>query len=361
MPGKTGRINFEEGGEKKIDGSALSKRFKGTVRKPGPFAKLWDDMPIEQIETLLEAYRNANTDEELLTALSGFELDESQQALALKCSLPDGYIAVCEQAVREILVELKIEIIPYSEACKRAGLHHSDKRDGEVFDRLPFYNIIDEMKRHLGYGTGDTDHTRDKRYGRIANPTVHIGLNQLRRTINALMDRYGQPDQIVIELSRELKQSKKSKDEDVKNRDQFRKKNDQRRTKLEELGRYQPGDRDRNREAFTRMRLWEELAPSPSERFCPYSGKFISETMLFSDQIEIEHILPRSKTLDDSMANKTVAYRQWNRLKRNRTPSEAAEQDPDMFDQQKNDRAHQNHARQQALAFSSRCDGAISR
>ena len=333
LPGKSGRINYEEGGEKKIEASALTKRFKGTAKKPGPFFDEWENLSLEQIETILAAYKSSNTDKELLEALSGFNLTDEQKKLAVKCSLPDGYISVCKRAAQEITDELKKDIITYAEAAKRAGLHHSDKRDGEVFDRLPFYNEVDELKRHLGYGTGDPKDPRDKRYGRIANPTVHIGLNQMRRTINALMDKYGRPNQIVLELARELKQSKKQKDKYSKDQAGFRKLNDKRRAKLEELGVFRQGDRRKIRESFQRMRLWEELAESPNDRRCPYSGKYITIENLLSDQIEIEHILPRSRTLDDSMANKTVAYREWNRLKRNLTPSEAAALYPDKFNQ----------------------------
>lgn len=44
--------------------------------------------------------------------------------------------------------------------------------------------------------------------------------------------------------------------------------------------------------------------------------------MLFTEQIEIEHILPFSKTLDDSMANKTLCTAKANRDKGNRSPFE---------------------------------------
>jgi CRISPR-associated endonuclease Csn1 len=45
--------------------------------------------------------------------------------------------------------------------------------------------------------------------------------------------------------------------------------------------------------------------------------------MLLSDQVEIEHILPFSQTLDDSLNNKTVSMRHAKRIKGNRTPWEA--------------------------------------
>ena len=335
MPGKGGRINLEDGGEKQIDGSTLVKRFKGTKARPGPFFAVWDSFAEDPVLDIIAAYGTSNTDEELLAALEPFVLDSEQKKRALRCSLPDGYIAVSERAARKIVAELKTEIIPYSEAAKRAmpDKHHSDKRDGEVFDRLPYYNEIDELKRHLGHGTGDQDDPRDVRFGRIANPTVHIGLNQLRRVVNALIDRFGRPDQVVLELSRELKQSRQQKLDAGRMRDANRKANDKRRDELSTYGFFQEGDRRRTREAFMRIRLWEELGP-PNNRFCPYSGKPITSlATLLSDEVEIEHILPLSKTLDNSMANKTVSFRQWNRLKRNLAPTDAAQRYPDMFDQ----------------------------
>jgi CRISPR-associated endonuclease Csn1 len=71
------------------------------------------------------------------------------------------------------------------------------------------------------------------------------------------------------------------------------------------------------------MILWEELSFDPADRRCPYSGVQISLSMLLSDEVEIEHILPFSITLDDSLNNKTVAMRQANRIKGNRTPWDA--------------------------------------
>jgi CRISPR-associated endonuclease Csn1 len=73
-----------------------------------------------------------------------------------------------------------------------------------------------------------------------------------------------------------------------------------------------------------KMILWEELSANAADRRCPYSGVQISAHMLFSEQVEIEHILPFSQTLDDSLNNKTVAMHQANRIKGNRTPAEAA-------------------------------------
>ena len=70
------------------------------------------------------------------------------------------------------------------------------------------------------------------------------------------------------------------------------------------------------------LRLWEELGDI-SNRKCIYSGKQIGFSELFSQDIDIDHILPFSKTLDDSISNKIVCFAKYNKIKGNKTPYEA--------------------------------------
>jgi CRISPR-associated endonuclease Csn1 len=73
-----------------------------------------------------------------------------------------------------------------------------------------------------------------------------------------------------------------------------------------------------------RYKLWKELnKDNCNDRRCIYSGEAISISKLFSHEFEIEHILPFSKTLDDSIANKTLAHKSANNFKGNRSPFEA--------------------------------------
>src|SRR5690606_41793997 len=51
-------------------------------------------------------------------------------------------------------------------------------------------------------------------YTTLFRSTVHIGLNQVRTVVNALIRRYGKPAEIIIELARDLKQSKAERDEE---------------------------------------------------------------------------------------------------------------------------------------------------
>jgi CRISPR-associated endonuclease Csn1 len=165
------------------------------------------------------------------------------------------------------------------------------------------------------------DDLPEKRFGRIANPTVHIGLNQVRKVVNALIQRYGHPAEVIVEVARELKQSQEQKQEDQKRQTDNQKRNVRLRTLAAELRGCAP--EQVTHADIQRLILWEELSFDIANRRCPYSGAQISAEMVLGPQVEVEHILPFSRTLDDSLNNKTLAMRQANRIKGNRTPWDA--------------------------------------
>jgi len=253
-------------------------------------------------------------------------LDAEQASAVAKVSLPEGFGRLGATALAALTDALKNEtdkdgaVITEAEAARRCGYDHSDKGDRNFpgYEALPNYQEV--LERHIPPGTGNPDDVYDIFKGRITNPSVHIALNQLRRVVNALIRHYGKPDRIAIELGRELKLSDRQKDEiDRKIRKNTRDA-EERSTKLAELG--QP-DTGYNR---LRLKLWEELnRDQPLNRVCIYSGEPITAAMLFTAQVDVDHILPYSKTLDDSEANKILCLTAANRQKRNRAPAEIAE------------------------------------
>jgi CRISPR-associated endonuclease Csn1 len=318
--GGAAKINLEDGGRDKLKGDESARRLGDP--KTGRLKRLWPDLSAEQRGAVIEHLTNEAETADLiawLTSEIGATADEAIAAAGFRP--PEGHIRLGLTAATGVVDELKRghpetgEVIRYHEALARAfpHLHHSDLRTGEVFDRLPDYRTV--LERHTIGGTGDLADKDDKRLGRVPNPTVHIGLNQLRRVTNALIDHYGPPHQIALELARDLKRSKDDKDkaqrENKKNEDANRR----RARDLEDAG---YPDSPAN---LRRLRLWEDMGPMP--RLCTYTGKPISFAQVFSDEIEIEHILPFSRTLDDSMANRTLAYREANRGKRNQAPEQA--------------------------------------
>jgi CRISPR-associated endonuclease Csn1 len=75
-----------------------------------------------------------------------------------------------------------------------------------------------------------------------------------------------------------------------------------------------------------KYRLWKEQGYK-----CLYTGKYITLTDLFNDNvIDFEHTLPRSQSFDNSLANLTVCYHDYNRtVKKNQLPTNLNNYDKD--------------------------------
>jgi CRISPR-associated endonuclease Csn1 len=285
------------------------------------FGARWSALSWEQQWDLIQRRQDAQSDQQVQDLIQWLidthNLTADQAKETANAPLPEGYSRLGLTATLAILDALKSDVLTYDKAVAAIGLHHSDGRTGEVFDALPYYGKV--LDRHVIPGTQDPAHDDITCYGRITNPTVHIGLNQLRRLINKIIEVHGKPDEIVVELARELKQNADQKAE----AERVIKKNTdaaiRRGANLGELG--QP-DTGANRAL---MRVWEEMNPDPMKRFCPYTGTLISPSMLFNGACDIDHILPYSRTLDDSGSNKTLCIKEANRAKRNKSPSEAAQ------------------------------------
>ncbi|MFZ5789453.1 MAG: type II CRISPR RNA-guided endonuclease Cas9 [Pseudomonadota bacterium] len=321
-------FNLESEKRKDLKGDRTSY----LLSKPEAFGARWFAFSDEERNRIVEWLLDIEDEAALIAKLSAeFDLTPEQAEHIANAPLEDGYGRLGRIALAKIVPELRTGRsadggpLRYSEAVQRAGyLHHSDFRDGEILDLLPYYG--DVLRRYIAPVSSLTAPEEERRFGRIANPTVHIGLNQLRRLINALVERYGHPEEIVVELARDLKLSQEEKERIEKEQAENQKKNEMRRAKLAEVfppGQKPPGD------AMLRLRLWEELNPEdPNDRKCVYTGKQISIQRLFSPEVEIEHILPFTKSLDDNPSNLTVSIRHANRDKGNLTPFEAFGHNP---------------------------------
>ena len=327
-------INLETGGLKGLAHNAVVARLAGTAKKPGPLASTWNAWNEDQRMRLLRILDEAATPEEAVERLmSDCELDFEAASRVEKITLPDGHLMIGEHASGAIVQVMREDVIVYSDAVRVANerglfgegvdVHHSDLRpDGDPgLERLPRYFELPTLQRMIGTGTGNPEDPPEIRFGKISNPTVHIALGQFRRVMNALIERYGKPAQVVIEATRDMAKSARELNEiDIEIRKNTRR-NDAWRAELEEAGLIDPGARVGDR--LLRMRLWEELGKTPADRLCPYSGEPIGLHQLHSDVVEIDHILPFDDTFDDSPANKTVCFRAANRIKGKRVPGDA--------------------------------------
>lgn len=269
------------------------------------------------VAQVADILKGQHDEAQVTQVLRGFpiSLSERQARTLASLHLPDDYGSLSLKALDKIVPELEREIINYDEAVRRACYqHHSQFYTGEFFMQLPYYGQL-----LAGYTTptltaADKD---ERRYGKIPNPTVHIGLNQVRQLVNALIKRYGHPHQIVIELTREFGASGKRRGEISKQQAEAQERNERWGAELEQLG------VRASRENRMKLQLWQELGKDDAmDRYCVYSGKRLSKALLFSDEIEIDHILPFSRSLHDGIGNKILCTRQSNRDKGNRTPFE---------------------------------------
>ncbi len=318
--GFSGEFNLEDEKRTELKGNSTST----TLSKKDLFGSKWFEFSEEQQDAIVLQLVHEENEATLIRWLqNNTEVDEATAERLANTSLAEGYGSLCSQALAKILPALKSEVITYDKAVQAAGFDHhshiSHASTGEILPQLPYYGQY--LPRHVGFGSGKPEDTAEKRYGKIANPTVHIGLNQIRTVVNALIKRYGHPSEIIVELARDLKQSQAQRKEEQQRQAINQKRNQRIRQDIAELLNTSP---ERVKTAdLQKMILWEELSFNVADRRCPYSGVQISAQMLFSEQVEIEHILPFSETLDDSMSNKTVAMRQANRIKGNRTPWQA--------------------------------------
>ncbi len=316
------QFNFEDPKRQELKGNVTSAILSDADR----FGKAWFNFDeAKQDAIVLQLVKEENEAKLVRWLQEETGIDEPRAEEIANAGLPEGYGSLCGTALARILPELRRDVITYDKAVLAAGFeHHSNisaAASGEILPELPYYGI--PLQRHVGFGTGAPEDREEKRYGKIANPTVHIGLNQVRLVVNALIKRYGHPSEVIVELARDLKQSKDQRDEDSKRQADNQRRNARMGADIAATLNTSP---ERVRVAdIQKMILWEELSFDPADRRCPYSGVQISAAMLLGDQVEIEHILPFSETLDDSLNNKTVALRQANRIKGNRTPWKAKE------------------------------------
>lgn len=202
----------------------------------------------------------------------------------------DDFIRLSQKALAKILPYLQ-QGQRYDEAVLSAGYHHSQVQVTNT--RATYLPAPD----------------RDK----IINPVVYRALNQARKLVNAIVREYGPPAAIHIELARDLSRGP------VERR---KIESDQKKYEAERAG-----ARDMYAEQFGRepngldMLKWRLYREQNGQ--CAYSQKPIDTARLQEPgYVEVDHVLPYSRSFDDSLSNKVLVLTAENRNKGNRTPWE---------------------------------------
>ena len=204
-----------------------------------------------------------------------------------------GYGNKSAKFICKLLPQLQ-QGLGYSEACAAVGYRHSNSPTSEEITERTLLEKIPLLQRN-----------------ELRQPLVEKILNQMINLVNALKAEYG-IDEVRVELARELKMSREERERMAEGNRRREKENKAIAEKIRECGLFPTKSRIR------KYMLWEEAGEK-----CLYCGQILTLSQcLNGDDMEVEHIIPKSVLYDDSYGNKTCACRRCNKEKGNRTALE---------------------------------------
>ena len=133
----------------------------------------------------------------------------------------------------------------------------------------------------------------------VKNIVVFKAVNETRKILNELIRRYGSPEYINIEVADDLGRSFKERAKIIKRINDNKKEKDKIANKLIELGLRKEGEVKPF--DIERYRLWEE-----QEGKDLYTGDVIPVEKILSGIYDVDHIVPFSLILDDTLQNKAL-------------------------------------------------------
>jgi len=166
----------------------------------------------------------------------------------------------------------------------------------------------------------------------LRNPFVEQIVRETLQVVKEIWEQYGQPDEIHVELARELKKTaeEKAKINEANNRNyqekerikrlltEFKQGNPQSLSDIEKFRLWKDNGGLESSKRFDELfnKKNEFVSPAEVERYLlwadqnhlsPYTGKPIPLSKLFDKAAyEIEHIIPKSRFFDDSFSNKVI-------------------------------------------------------
>jgi len=291
---KNQSFSAESGGAEDLPGVPSAYRLRKAL------TRAWDDLTPERQRELVEflVLGAGHPEDQIAHLIAGFEFDEATASAAVATALPQGYYSISLEAIRKMMPLLAAG---QSYATARKEIY-GEVRRSEPVALLPALNT--ETVRNL--------------IGDVRNPIVMRSLSELRKTVNAIVRKYGKPEFIHIELARDVR---RNADERAR---LSKRNNDQRKTR-EAATQHIASVQGIPVGNITRRDVEKYLLAQECGFRCPYSGRTISMEALFGQHalFHIEHVVPYSASMDNSFDNKTLCYHELNAVKRDRTPWEA--------------------------------------
>ena len=235
----------------------------------------------------------------LLETKFGFKKEYAQ--ILANVSLSDDYGSLSTKAMRKIYPYIKEN--KFSTASELAGYRHSKHSlTKEENDNRVLKDTLEVLKKNS-----------------LRQPVVEKILNQMINLVNSLLKKYRAEnpnfkfDEIRIELARELKKNAEERANMTASINKAKTEHE----KIVKILKNEFGLPNPTRNDIIRYRLYEELKYNGYKDL--YKGDYIPREKLFSKEIDIEHIIPKSRVFDDSFSNKIITYRKTNSDKGERT------------------------------------------
>jgi CRISPR-associated endonuclease Csn1 len=258
------------------------------------FGDRWDTMPEgERMSALLDVHSFEKADSLRKRGERHWKLGPKEALALAEAQLEPSYASLSVKAIDRLLPHLE------------SGLNARQAIDIEFPGRFLVgqpVNVLPSLRKAMP---------------ELRNPAVARALTEVRRIVNRVVERWGRPEVVRLELARDLKRSRMQRERLAReNRSQEKVRAEAAERVLREGKIASP-----RRSDIEKMLLADEC-----EFTCPYTGRRFGMHDLFGQHplVDVEHIIPFGRSLDDSFANKTLCFVDENRgIKRNRTPYEA--------------------------------------
>ncbi len=311
LPADT-EFNLARGGKDALAGNETD----AALRAKGALGSSFDDLVENDKDRIVHILLGSGSVDELAARIEGeTSLDSEKALLAADVRLPGGRMRFSRKALRRLLPEVEAGYRLSGKGADEFALQRAGF--GNPFDRSAESNAVTIASAGIHIDALIPPVPRD-----ITNPVVRTALTELRKVLRAIARTHGRFDVIRIEFAREAALSQDEIARKLREQNDNRKRNEAAQTEIEEAG-GSPHDRVLAR----KVTLWHEQG-----EVCLYSGKQITLAQILSDNAtEVDHILPRWRSLDNSYMNQAVCLTAENRDKGDRIPFEWLSSDPERW------------------------------
>lgn len=293
-------FNLEAGERKKLKGMETDC----LLAHKSLFGKAWFERDEAERDSIVRSLLDDEEDVIMARATSEWGLSTESAADVASVSLPEGYASYGRETLRRLL--------PF--IAQGMPLMTRDETPCAVVAA----GFLPPWKRARG------QHAELPAPPDVTNPLVRQALYELRKVVNAVIREHGVPNAIHIELAREVKGSATQREEMTRKMRERERRRDAAAKEIESLG------EKPTRSKIDMYLLWEEQG-----RECFYSlpARPISVHQLFGGEVNVDHVLPYSQSLDDSLMNKVLCFRSENDAKGQQTPFQwLAESNPAKYE-----------------------------